>query len=91
VKAWLATQDAVFRACHDSSVSLPAEMSNAPAWLNADRAYQEAAFALYQGRNAEAAARFSRIAADNHSPWRGSGPYLAARALIRQAVARRSG
>ena len=85
VRAWLDTQDAVFQACHDPEAKLPAAMANAPAWLKADRAYQEAAFQLYQGLNFDAAISYSQIAKDKGSPWRPLAPYLRARALVRAA------
>ncbi|MDR3507481.1 MAG: hypothetical protein P4L64_06245 [Caulobacteraceae bacterium] len=86
VAAWLATQDAVFRACHDTGVTPPPLAANAPTWLKVDRAYQEAALALYDGRTAEAATRFAAIGRDKTSPWRSSGLYLQARALERGAL-----
>ena len=61
-------------------------MAEAPDWLKADRAYQEAAFDLYDGRNVEAAGRFAAIAKGNASPWRSKGLYLSARALQREAL-----
>ncbi|MEA3034227.1 MAG: hypothetical protein QOH86_2243, partial [Sphingomonadales bacterium] len=88
VKAWLATQDAVFDACANPAAALPPLMPNAPQWLAKDRAYQEAAFALYNLRNIEAAERFGAIARDRDSPWQGRGLYLRARALFREALAR---
>ncbi|MEA3038673.1 MAG: hypothetical protein QOE79_1186 [Sphingomonadales bacterium] len=88
VKAWLATQDAVFDACANPAAALPPLTAHEPQWLAKDRAYQEAAFALYNFRNAEAAERFGAIARDSASPWRGRGLYLRARALFREALAR---
>jgi hypothetical protein len=89
VRAWLETQDAVFDACGSEGVALPPLMANAPDWLKADRAYQEAAFALYNRRNGEAAERFAAIARDARSPWRSKGLYLQVRALQREALASR--
>jgi hypothetical protein len=89
VRAWLRTQDAVFDACGSESAALPPLIADAPDWLKADRAYQEAAFALYNRRNDEAARRFEAIAGDKASPWRSKGLYLKARALQREALARR--
>ncbi len=86
VAAWLAGQDAVFAACAKPGVTLPALPAAAPAWLRADRAYQEAALALYDGRAEDAAARFGGIARDPASPWRLLGPYLQARAFQRAAL-----
>ncbi|MET1112169.1 MAG: hypothetical protein ABWX67_11645 [Allosphingosinicella sp.] len=89
VRAWLSTQDAVFDACGSEGAALPPLIADAPAWLKAVRAYQEASFALYNGRNDEAATRFAAIARDPSSPWRAKGPYLRVRALQREALARR--
>ena len=86
VLAWLGTQSAVFDACGDPRAALPAPMPGAPAWLTADRAYQEAAFALYNGRNAEAANRFAAIARDASSPWQPRALYLRVRAIRREAL-----
>lgn len=88
VRAWLLTQDAVFYACGALDMPLPPLMAGAPPWLVADRSYQEAASALYNRRNGEAAARFAAIAHDPWSPWRKMGLYLKARALQREALAR---
>lgn len=90
VKAWLAAQDAVFQACGMDGVALPPPLPGAPAWLTLDRAYQQAALDLYSGRNLQAAGEFAAIARDPASPWRGSGLYLAARALVREALARQT-
>lgn len=85
VRAWLDGQDAVFATCR-ADTPLPALPTGAPGWLRADRDYQEAAYALYTGRSADAAARFTAIGADARSPWRGMGPYLKARTLRRAAL-----
>jgi len=85
VQAWLDTQDAVFATCREDT-TLPALPAGAPAWLKADRAYQEAAHALYAGHSADAAARFGAIARDDASPWQPLGPYLKARTLRRAAL-----
>ncbi|MEO7827075.1 MAG: hypothetical protein ABIR60_08050, partial [Allosphingosinicella sp.] len=89
VRAWLQTQDAVFDSCGNESAALPPLAADAPAWLKADRAYQEAAFALYNRRNDEAATRFAAIALDPSSPWKSKAPYLRVRALQREALATR--
>jgi hypothetical protein len=91
VKAWVDTQDAVFQACHDPEAKLPAAMATPPAWLKADRAYQEAAYELYQGRNSDAAIRFAAIGKDKASPWRSLAPYLRTRALVRSAIVEKTG
>jgi hypothetical protein len=90
VQAWLAGQDAVFKACHDEGVEMPPIMPNQPGWLRADRAYQSAALALYNGFNDAAAERFAGIAQDPNSPWRPMGLYLQARAIQREALAKPS-
>ena len=88
VKAWLLTQDNVFAACSREGVTLPALPANAPVWLRADRAYQEAAFALYDNRFAEAAQRFGAISRDRASPWQPKALYLQLRATLRETIAR---
>lgn len=62
---------------------LPAE---APAAARADRAYQIAAAMFYGGEYPQAAQAFTAIAADAASPWHVSAPYLAARAMVREAT-----
>lgn len=85
VQAWLDAQDAVFATCREDT-ALPPLPAGAPGWLKSDRAYQEAAHALYRGATAEAADRFGAIARDNTSPWQPMGTYLKARALRRAAL-----
>ena len=58
----------------------------APAQARADRTYQIAAARFYSGQFAEAEAAFTAIARDPASPWRAMAPYLAARAIVRQAT-----
>lgn len=86
VRAWLQTQDAVFNACARPNGALPPPIADAPEWLRADRAYQEAAFALYNFRTDEAAERFAAIGRDRASPWRTRARYLRARAFHREAL-----
>jgi hypothetical protein len=86
VRAWLQVQDSVFDACGSEGAALPPLPADAPSWLKADRAYQEAAFALYNRRNDEAATRFAAIARDPASPWRSKGQYLEVRALQREGA-----
>ncbi|AIT05464.1 hypothetical protein MC45_02550 [Sphingomonas taxi] len=86
VRAWLDAQDAVFAACSKPVAALAPLPAAAPSWLRSDRAYQEAALALYNGQADEAARRFAAIAGDVASPWRPSGLYLSARALLRAAI-----
>ncbi len=86
VRAWVDAQDAVFAACSKPVAALPPLPANAPPWLRSDRAYQDAALALYNGQADEAARRFAAIAKDGASPWRPSGLYLSARALQHAAI-----
>ena len=86
VQAWVAAQDAVFSACGAAGAELPDPIANAPAWLAKDRAYQQAALALYDSRFEDAAVGFEAVAHDPASPWRAHGQYLAARALMREAL-----
>ena len=81
VKAWLATQDAVFANCA-KDVGLPPLGANAPDWLKVDRTYQEGAAELYRRHFAEAVRRFTAIDEEAGSPWHRLGPYLAARAAV---------
>jgi len=64
-------------------MTLPDPPANAPALLVKDRAYQRAAALLYEGHYPEAEAAFKAIAADESSPWREWGMYLAFRARLR--------
>ena len=65
---------------------LPALPEGAPAARRADRAYQIAASSFYAGRLEEAQKAFEEIASDAGSRWRNLAPYLAARAVLRQAT-----
>jgi hypothetical protein len=86
VRAWVDAQDAVFASCSKPVDALPTLSATAPAWLRADHAYQEAAFALYNGNAEDAARRFAAIAVDRTSAWQPLGLYLSARALNRAAI-----
>ena len=98
VAEWLAGQDAVFANCSSQMtrsgsgwtrpepVLPPPARADAPAWLQADRAYQTAAALFYAGQHAQARVRFLAIGADRSSPWQPLGAYLAARCLLRQAT-----
>lgn len=90
VRAWGASQDAVFANCernHSDVASgftpLPALVSGAPAWLAKDYAYQVAAANFYAERYADAERMFLQISADSDSPWAPYGAYLAARSVTR--------
>ncbi len=86
VKEWLQAQDQVFANCTSGPVVPAPATADAPAWLQADRAYQIAAANFYAEQFDEAEKLFSQIAADKSSPHRLIAPYLAARALVRKAT-----
>ncbi|HXU28937.1 MAG TPA: hypothetical protein VN851_00025, partial [Thermoanaerobaculia bacterium] len=86
VAAWVQAQDAVFASCAEGAAPAVGEPEpGLPAQLAADRRYQLAAASFYAGRFDDARSRFLAIAKDGSSPWSGIAPYLAARALVRQA------
>ncbi|OAN66901.1 hypothetical protein [Sphingomonas sp. TDK1] len=89
VRAWVAGQDAVFAACSKPGVSLPPLDPAAPAWLRADRLYQQAALALYDGRLADADRTFADIGRDPQSPWQKLALYLQTRTAQRAALTTR--
>ncbi len=90
VRAWLDGQDSVFAACGQAGIEMPPMLADQPGWLRADRAYQSAALALYNGFHNAAAERFGDIARDPNSPWRPMGLYLKVRALQREALTKPS-
>lgn len=83
---WIAAQDSVFSHCERSKEGLPmpALPADAPAWLQQDQAYQQAAALLYQEKLDEAGTAFGAIAADADSPWREWALYLQVRSWWRQ-------
>ena len=83
---WVAGQAAVFQNCGGPSLVLPAATTSDDPMLRADRDYQTAAAYFYATQYDEAAGRFRAIAGNAASPWRPSGRYLAARALIRSVT-----
>jgi hypothetical protein len=84
---WLTAQTAVFQNCRGGPLVLPRPaIPDADARLKADRDYQLAAAYFYATQYDEAAGRFRAIASNAASPWRPSGRYLAARALIRSVT-----
>jgi TolA-binding protein len=99
---WVRGQDAVFSNCGDGkphqfygpgqppppplAPHLPATLTNAPLWLQQDRAYQLAAAHFYALDYDAAIAGFRAIAADTASPWSTISRYLIARAYVRQAT-----
>ena len=87
VRDWLAAQDRVFENCTSERLVLPEPApAGADAFVRGDRNYQIAAAYFYAMQYDEAIRRFREIAADQTSPWRPYGRYLAARALLRQAT-----
>ncbi|MGJ7502134.1 hypothetical protein ACSFBF_17385 [Variovorax sp. ZT5P49] len=81
---WLKTQDAVFDTCNREPGTVPELPQNAPAWLQADHAYQLAAQRFYAGDLDAADTAFTAIAADKASPWRDLAAYMRLRVLARQ-------
>jgi hypothetical protein len=85
VREWTTGEDAVLANCVADS-ALPAAVPNAPAWLQADRAYQIATVYLYRYDYARAAELYAAIGQDAASPWRKLARYLAARAAVHAAI-----
>jgi hypothetical protein len=81
---WLQAQEVVFYACDKEPAALPELPPRAPAWLQADRAYQQAAWRFYANDLAGADTAFTEIAADKASPWRDLAAYMRLRVLARQ-------
>jgi hypothetical protein len=88
VRAWLAAQDQVFANCGEARARVvpPPAAPEEDGLAKADRAYQIAAALFYAGDFQAAEEAFRHIGLDAASPWRKWGPYLAARALVRQAT-----
>ncbi len=87
ILAWIEAQDAVFAACGgDAPPPVREPEPRLPEKLAADRRYQIAAASFYAGRYDDARTRFLAIAKEKDSPWSGISPYLATRALVRQAT-----
>ena len=84
---WLTAQAAVFQNCAAGPLVLPPPaVFETDARAKADRDYQTAAAYFYATQYDEAAGRFRAIASNASSPWRPSGRYMAARALIRSVT-----
>jgi len=81
---WLKAQDAVFDSCDKEPGAMPELPAGAPAWLQADHAYQLAARHFYAGDLDDADEAFAAIAADKASPWRDLAAYMRLRVLARQ-------
>src|SRR5260221_5458466 len=86
VQEWIRGQDVVFLDCSKEKIVPATVADDRPAWLKADRRYQQAAAFLYSGSYDQAAQLFDQIAQDNASPWHVIAPYLAARAMIRKGM-----
>ena len=85
VREWTTGEDAVLANCVADS-GLPGEAPKAPAWLQADRAYQVATTYFYRLDYAHAAELYAAIGRDASSPWRKLARYLAARAAVHAAI-----
>ncbi len=86
VASWVRAQDAVFASCGEGEApAVAAPEPGLPPEIAADRRYQMAAASFYSGRFDDARTRFLAIAKETSSPWSGVAPYLATRALVRQA------
>jgi hypothetical protein len=86
---WVRGQDQVFENCSGDAPApvIPADAApDADPLLAAYRRYQIAAALFYSGQHRKASEAFLRIAEDENSPWRGYGPYLSARALLRAGM-----
>lgn len=81
---WLKAQDAVFDTCDKEPGAMPELPAGAPAWLQADHAYQLAARHFYAGDLDNADEAFAAVAADKASPWRDLAAYMRLRVLARQ-------
>lgn len=84
---WLQGQDRVFSRCGGGPAepdSLPDAGSDAPAWLQHDLAWQEAAGQFYGGELEAAATAYAAIAEEAASPWRHLAAYMQLRVLARQ-------
>jgi hypothetical protein len=85
VREWLKGQDAVFSNCNRPG-TIPALLTtNTSPLLRADRRYQIAAAHFYAGDHLTAAREFDKIAQEKGSPWHLVAPYMAARAMVRDA------
>jgi hypothetical protein len=85
VREWTIGEDAVLANCMADSAP-PADVPNAPAWLQADRAYQVATAYFYRYDYAHAGELYAAIGQDAASPWRKLARYLAARAAAHAAI-----
>jgi len=84
VRHWLQAQEAVFHACDKEPAAMPELPPRAPAWLQADHAYQQAAWRFYANELDGADTAFADIAADKASPWRDLAAYMRLRVLARR-------
>jgi hypothetical protein len=86
VQSWVKAQDTVFSNCAGGANMPDAPEPDLPPLLAADRRYQIAAAQFYAGNFSDARKAFLAIAQERDSPWRNIAPYIAARALIREAT-----
>jgi hypothetical protein len=87
LRDWIGAQDQVFTNCgHEPAVIPGPPAGSADPLARADRQYQIASAYFYAMSYDEAVGRFRQIAADQASPWRPYGHYLAGRARLRQAT-----
>jgi hypothetical protein len=89
VREWITGEDAVLANCTRDSPP-PPELSGAPAWLLADRAYQIATAYFYRFDYGRAAELYAEIGRDAASPWRKLARYLTARAAVHAAIVAKS-
>jgi hypothetical protein len=83
VRAWVLAQDTVFAACSGNAVGLAL---HAPGRVSVERAYQEAAYQMYAGEDADAAARFAALVHAPDPRLRPMAEYLVARQALREAT-----
>ena len=85
IKDWIAAQDQVFANCSGGSAIPNAAGPTSEPLVQSDRQYQLAAANLYAGSFSTARKIFDAVSKDDTSPWKDIAPYLAARALVREA------
>jgi len=83
---WVKAQDTVFSNCSKGHTIPDPPVAGMHLLIKSDRAYQIAAANFYAGDFDKAEILFREIAEDKSSPWRTIAPYLAARALVRNAT-----
>jgi hypothetical protein len=86
IKDWILAQDTVFENCNNGKHLPQSVKPGTHPLLKADRAYQIASAHFYAGDFDTAEELFRQIAEDNASPWKELAPYIAARAILREAT-----